>query len=815
MKQPNILEEEVKNVVAQKVFKKFDCTRILGKIDFAVKPKLSVSAIDFVEIYFLWSEVKKHATDVLIMLTQLILTIGKARTFDQILPPMFLGCFDNEKIAFIPYSEIQHIFYQNDFNWKVAPSDHKTREFKQIHTLLEKFFVSISWQTYIFYFEKDEKELNIFINENFIVGKTETSRTKIDKNNFITIYGKWFETVKPTIAVDWDAAKKDGIIDGDFYLADLLSSENNTISENLHVLLKSKYYEFDKVKLKSGVFHISRIDFNDNQKAYEQFWAKYERPPAKEYWNYIVDRRDLIVPQDVRERKGSFYTPKIWVELSQKYLADVFGVDWQDEYYVWDCAAGTGNLIVGLTNKYNIWASTLDKQDLGAMKERIQNGANLLESHVFQFDFLNDDFSKLPNSLLDVINDPIRRKKLIIYINPPYAESTSYGIKSKEGVSSANKTYEKYKNIVGIGINEIFAQFFIHIFSLIPDCKLASFSTLKYINSQNFVKFRNIFKAEFKKGFICRSNTFDNVNGKFPIGFLVWDLNNKKQISKIKLDVFDADKEVTRSYFMEKKSFFPVEKGILIIDWLRNYFDKKSEKIAYLRIQGTDFQTNSTIVVSTQPTMNDVRESKITHVTINNLKEMSVYFAVRKCIEHTWINHNFQFLFPNKKWQFDVEFHNDCLAFTMFHRQNTISIKYGVNHWIPFTENEVNAKERFESHFMISFLSGKVIPNAYSNLFAQEENKFYTKPVFSPQATKVFDAGRELWKYYHSQPNININASLYDIREHFQGRNEKGKMNNKSKNNTYNALMDNLRDELKILAQKIEPKIYEYGFLMK
>jgi len=33
------------------------------------------------------------------MLTQLVLTIGKARTFDEILPPPFLGCYDNERIA--------------------------------------------------------------------------------------------------------------------------------------------------------------------------------------------------------------------------------------------------------------------------------------------------------------------------------------------------------------------------------------------------------------------------------------------------------------------------------------------------------------------------------------------------------------------------------------------------------------------------------------------------------------------------------------------------------------------------------------------
>ncbi|GHU06046.1 hypothetical protein FACS1894147_12760 [Spirochaetia bacterium] len=44
------------------------------------------------------------------MLTQLVLTIGKARTFDNITPPNLLGCFDCEKIAFINYFEIQNIF---------------------------------------------------------------------------------------------------------------------------------------------------------------------------------------------------------------------------------------------------------------------------------------------------------------------------------------------------------------------------------------------------------------------------------------------------------------------------------------------------------------------------------------------------------------------------------------------------------------------------------------------------------------------------------------------------------------------------------
>ena len=93
----------------------------------------------------------------------------------------------------------------------------------------------------------------------------------------------------------------------------------------------------------TGAMSFESVDFNDNQVSHTQFWNRYDRPPRREYWDYIVARRDLLVPQDVRERKGSFFTPKRWVELSQQYLAAELGEDWQDEYYVWDCAAGTGN----------------------------------------------------------------------------------------------------------------------------------------------------------------------------------------------------------------------------------------------------------------------------------------------------------------------------------------------------------------------------------------------------------------------------------------------------------------------------------------
>ena len=85
--------------------------------------------------------------------------------------------------------------------------------------------------------------------------------------------------------------------------------------------------------------------------------------------------------------------------------------------------------------------------------------------------------------------------------------------------------------------------------------------------------------------------------------------------------------------------------------------------------------------------------------------------------------------------------------------------------------------------------------------------------VFSGAAKGVFEAGRELWRYYHTQPKCSVNASLYDIREHFQGRDGKGKMNAKSKDETYNDLIAGLRSALKALAKKIKPNVYAYGFL--
>ncbi len=815
----NIREEELKNTVAQDYFDGFNTNKIIGDVDFCVSMNStpSLKAAEFEIESLLWAEAKKGSSDIYNSLVQLILTIGKARTFDKFLPPSFLGAFDAEKIAFIPYNAVHDIFYVNDFNWNVAPSNHETREFQLVY---QKVKTVLDQKFSLFYFDKDDAELNNFIKTNFVVGKSEISKTRIDKNNFIVIYNKWLQTVKPTIAVNWDIAKRAGLIDGDFYLADLLSRENETLKEKLFVLLKKDRYELDRKLNDYGLFITSSTTFSDNQKAHTQFWNKYERPPLEQYWDYIVERRDLLVPQDVRERKGSFFTPQIWVELSQKYLADVLGEDWQDEYYVWDCAAGTGNLLNGLTNKYNIWASTLDRQDVDAMKDRIKNGANLLEDHVFQFDFLNDDFAKLPKPLFEIINNPAKRKKLVIYINPPYAEASNKktligGIDGNRGVEQ-NNTNKKYATILGQGNAELFAQFLTRIYLEIPDCFIAQFSTLKMVTGPHFIDFRKFFKAKPQKAFICPANTFDNVNGKFPIGFTIWETFKNEPIKKLKADIYDKDRKNIGT-----KIFYSYDTDKYMNEWVKPYRadPKKNQLIGKFPFKGNDFQNQGMVQIVHH---NRDYNSEAGQFLINqkNVIIACVYFAVRKSIITNWIINGDQFLYPKKKWNSDTEFQNDCLTFTLFNVK--IQSQHGTNHWIPFSESEVGARDKFESNFMSKFIAGKIDTETTLDLFSKPKTDKQNPLIFSPEAIAVFDAGRELWKYYHSsfdnvqtysKVEYNVNASLYDIREHFQGRNEKGKMNNNSPDETYTNLITDLREKLKLLAQKIEPKVYEYEFL--
>ena len=358
------------------------------------------------------------------------------------------------------------------------------------------------------------------------------------------------------------------------------------------------------------------------------------------------------------------------------------------------------------------------------------------------------------------------------------------------------------------------------------------------MQAPNYREFRKTFRATPGRFFLVPANTFDNVKGDFPIGFQIWHTGTEEFFQQTEADVYDS-----KGDYFGKKNLYSYDDDLFIINWLRQFYNKTEKHYAYLRYLGTDVQNNKGVFLTLKPSDNDIKQVKGNWITPSNIIPMVTYFAVRLSIEADWLNDRDQFLYPNIDWQTDTEFQTDCLVYTLFHGQNRISSEHGTNHWIPFAEEEVDAKEKFESHFMSDFIHGrinKIIRTEEEQKEYEKDGKNYhiadvfaeptnttnihdgTSPlVLSEQAKAVMDAGRELWRYYHQQPiaKEKPNASFYDIRLYFQGtkttKNGKLQMNTESDDPTYTALISDLRQKQKELAKQIEPKVYEYSFLKK
>ncbi len=162
--------------------------------------------------------------------------------------------------------------------------------------------------------------------------------------------------------------------------------------------------------------------------------------------------------------------------------------------------------------------STLDQADVDVMKAT----KTCVGAERFQYDYLNDDITddgQIDYSLTNKIPERLRKaiaegKKILILINPPYAEamnidniSDNEGAENKVGV--AKTKVAKSMDSQGYATRELFVQFLVRIQKEIPYATLAMFSTLKYINASNFEEFRKTWDSDYLGGFIVHSRAFD------------------------------------------------------------------------------------------------------------------------------------------------------------------------------------------------------------------------------------------------------------------------------------------------------------------
>ncbi|WP_120946283.1 nucleoside 5-triphosphatase RdgB (dHAPTP, dITP,XTP-specific) [Helicobacter labacensis] len=268
------------------------------------------------------------------------------------------------------------------------------------------------------------------------------------------------------------------------------------------------------------------------------------------------------------------------------------------------------------------------------------------------------------------------------------------------------------------------------------------------------------------------------------------------------LDIYDS-----KANFLGVKEFRALEGIASINEWIAGF--KVKEGWAAIKQGRGDFQNTNLVAL-----LNTITEhTRPLYINATNLHALSVYFAVQHCIKPTWINDRDQFYEPyDDSWQNDSNFLGDCLVFMLFHSQNRISCTLGHNHFIPFKEGEVHPKARYTHHTLLEFLTGKSVALAKDKLIKDPPPIL---PTFSPLALSVLEAGKKLYAYYHSKEGSNPNASFYDIKEFFAGRNAQGKLNPPSKATDiyYKELYSALQESLEILALEIAPKVRGFGFL--
>ncbi len=752
----------------------------------------------------IWFEAKDSARiSTYAMFTQLMHYVQAALDKGEYIPP-FLAVIDTHKAAIMKSEDVIPFLDKKTIKWGKSASSYTQEALDAISAHIGTHFVSFKIETH------EEEFINTVKNA---IQKGDIIRTAITPDNLKQVFDKWVLMIGREIK---------GVVEDEYallFFADIMN--DGTVSTHDNLPAELMYKNNAPVFLLGGkVFELS------NKEGYRQFWAIYHRPPKAEYRDYLLERRDSLIPLDERSFKGAYYTPLAVVDKAYDKLAETLGENWQNNYIVWDMCCGVGNLEVKHSNPRNIYMSTLDKADVDVMKAT----KTCVAAQRFQYDYLNDDITaagqidynltnKVPESLRKAIAD---NKKILVLINPPYAEATN-----AENVSSENymegKTDVATNKVTKIGdygyaSRELFTQFILRISKEIPSAIVAMFSTLKYINAPNFEKFRSIWSAEYLGGFIVHSKAFDGLNGDFPIGFLVWKTNQNIILNITQIATEVLDKNVIA---IGEKNFYNFPNSIFLNAWLprlktncsniplKNAVSPRQGKakvtlwnedaIGYLLSNGNDVQHAAQQTAILSSIYNTGGGFYITSI---NIWQAAIIFSIRRLVKPTWLNDRDQFLQPSAP--LTDEFKNDCLVWMLFNGSNLTASandlewngkKWSiVNHFIPYTETEVGAPDRFESDFMVQYMADK---------------------TFSAEANEVLAAGKTLWQAYFAHTDVRAvrdaymlnraDVGWYQIRKALQARNSSGDFPPVSFKPFENAY--------KILSEKLQPLVYELGFL--
>lgn len=551
---------------------------------------------------------------------------------------------------------------------------------------------------------------------------------------------------------------------------------------------------------------------------YHEFWALYEKIYSAQEIIAIRQKMDRMTEENLRRRTGEFYTPLDFADKAFDYLKRTLGEWWNDDSFrLWDMAAGTGNLEFNFSPDIlkRCYISTLLEDDADYCKTIFPDAT------VFQYDYLNDDQAKLPKKLRADLADP--NIKWIVFINPPYATASNFerdpNRTSKDNVSMTKIRELMTADDMGEVSRELTSQFLYRISCEFADRQawLGMFSKIKYINSNNDQQLRDkFFKYKFERGFLFNSQNFHGCDGQWPVGFLIWNLGKKipLEAQEISLDVYNkaVEKVAEKSFHAERredflnnwierppcrKKFPPLSSALKVAAHNKDRRDRIAENfLASFMCVANDFTHQNYTALLSAPYVSAGAMS----VTPENFEQCLIVHMVRRLPKATWLNDRDQFMQPTKA--LPREFVTDAVIWSLFAPSNaTVSLRdveyegtiYRIpNNFYPFALAEVRDWACTSPEIRMQ------LARATEDRFAATWIRDH-RAELSTEARAVLSAGKELYKKFYAElERLDVrrwkiadwDAGWYQVRM------------------ALGATLD-----LSALSAKLEPQIYELGFL--
>lgn len=594
------------------------------------------------------------------VLIQCLYYIKKFEQAGEKLPSTIFVGDKNECFALHTNDVVKYL--SEDIDWTITPSNAS----KENASLLKAMVDDTNILPFVY--DVDEnfsiKEVLFKIKE---LSENIVRKILVTKNNISTVYNYFDENVLGK--TDLNTNQK-----ANLFIQIIINPQNNFLNPNKHNELITE----------------SNGSVSVNSRQFKSFFKHFDgedySPKQKEELTGVIDR---LVEDTVRRNKGEFYTPTAFVDLAHDYISDVYGDDWKERFVVWDCAWGTGNLTRDYRFK-ELYASTLEQSDIDTANQMGYNpGATK-----FQFDFLNDPDSNLPQGLQDAINSG---KEILFLINPPYATANNMNKNNdhKGGLSNTVLGEEMRRTKKwGSSTQQIYSQFFYRIWKYQQtsgNIHIGVFCKPNYLQSGSFDKFRKEFLGSFnfKRGFLFQASHFSDVSAEWGINFAIFD-NNDNKVNGFEHDIIDISKETFELESRGSEYFYNTDFKNRASDWVRQEikglktYDAPQQSSTYIiKEKGRGSITTDSLGYFLNASNNVYYNSQSVgffsscfsngnglSVIKENLTKCTALFTARKTIKGNWINDKDEYLAPTEEHELYEQFSNDSLVYSLFNNSS-------------------------------------------------------------------------------------------------------------------------------------------------